>query len=189
MSGLGDVRFLVRKKLFGTTSGTYELRWPLRTIEGIDDDDPEQFATFIKALPEALPADATLRIKPASRSTYLEYRKLGGTEQVFAGGLFARPCSVFWLRPSPENTERICGLRDYESRFRMAMNIEALTPTESLMNWCVMIDHQPWFSAAVDLVALRCLATRCGGVLSEAFTQEEVKRYSEFVKGERVHWD
>ena len=94
---------------------------------------------------------------------------LVGHVQVFPGGLLSRPTWIFLLPPSAANIARICELRHIEARFTMAMNIEALCGGEALMDWCVMPEHSPAFSAAVDVEKVRALAERCGGAISEPF--------------------
>ncbi|HUR27206.1 MAG TPA: hypothetical protein VM509_03410, partial [Planctomycetota bacterium] len=48
--------------------------------------------------------------------------------------------------------------------------------SEAIMNWCVMGDHEPLFSATADVERLRELANRCNGTLSEELTLEDVPR-------------
>ncbi len=140
----------------------------------------------MRALPDALPQGAVLAIYPPVEKIAAEYRKLGGKEQVFAGGLFTKPSSMFWLPPTAANIERICELKDTDLKFSRALNVEAFTSSEAVMSWTVMFDHHPWFSAAIDVERLRHLASLCTGNLSEPIMEGELKKDFRFVEFKRI---
>lgn len=173
------------KKVFGSPTGNYRVSPPWRSIREIDGRNLEQFSAFMRGLPEALPSGAVLRITPSSRDLEPQYRRLEGSEQVVPGGLLLKPRSVFWLSLSSSNVEGLCRLRSLEMNHTRAMNIEVLETIhsgEAIMDWCVMGDHEPWFSARADVERLRELAARCNAVLSDELTPENVPRLGPWIQ-------
>jgi len=160
-------------KLFGEWPGSYDLQPPVTLIGDIDLSEPEPFRRFMTGLPETLPPDATLAIYPPN-AVLEDYRKLDVREAHFRGGWFAKPSSMFWLKPTAENIERICELQTLEPRFSRALNVHAFSEGMPVLDWTVMSNHLPTFSAHIDPALVRRLAGRCGGTVYGPRMSEQI---------------